>query len=195
MGMGDYISDCAEHDYAVLELSRKRDLARLKSKEQQEELVKFYREKDVNEEDAKVIVARVAKYPELFAEQLVKNVVGMQPPEEDGHRSSVLKGIITFVSFLIFGIVPLLPFILQSLIQDYIGFNPDSPLAVVCIASGMTMFVLGAIAGTVTEQNQLRSGMFLAAQGLLTAYAAYAVGKALESFQLSTSPGVHGSEL
>lgn len=88
-----------------------------------------------------------------------------------------MKGIVTFASFIIFGSVPLMIF----LVKARIDWQPKSPLAVSTIASAITMFALGAVSGTFTEQNVLKSGLIMATQGLLAAYAAFAVGYVLES--------------
>ena len=196
MGMGDYMSDRAEQDYAALEMSKKEALVKVSAADQQVELVKLYtEEKGVDKADAEAIVQRMAKYPSLFAEQLMKDVSGMQPPEDDSHWGSVVKGLITFVSFLFFGVVPLLLFVLEGQFKRAFGFWPDSPLTIVVVASGITMFILGAIAGIVTEQNAFRSGAFLAAQGLLTAYSAYAIGESLENWQTMGAVFKGGGEL
>ena len=196
MGMGDYMSDRAEQACAALEMSKNRTAVRDAPSAQRMELVKVYTEQGVEAADAEVIIQRMAKYPNLFAEQLMKDVSGMQPPEDDSHWSSVVKGIITFFSFLFFGVVPLLLFVLKGQFKVAFGYWPESPLTIVVIASGVTMFFLGAIAGKVTEQNALRSGAFLAAQGLLTAYSAYAVGEILENWQgMKDGFFEHGGEL
>ncbi len=98
----------------------------------------------------------------------------------------------TALSFVVFGSVPLLIFLLKGSIADSLGVHPQSPLAVSTMATAFTMFALGALSGTFTEQSVLKSGLLMAAHGLLAAYAAYAVGTAMESIYVDHAVAAGG---
>jgi len=176
MGMGDYISDKAEQDYAQLELSKTKDQLAKGSSSQKKELVEHYvKERGMARSDAEEVVSRIAKYDEVFAEQLMQELSGVDPPDES---NSFLKGMVTAGSFILFGTVPLLIFLLKPRIAA--GLYPQSPLRVATLATALTMFLLGALSGTFTNKNVLKAGCIMAGHGLLAAYAAYAIGYFME---------------
>eukprot|EP00613_Pedinella_sp_CCMP2098_P004213 CAMPEP_0171640812 /NCGR_PEP_ID=MMETSP0990-20121206/30765_1 /TAXON_ID=483369 /ORGANISM="non described non described, Strain CCMP2098" /LENGTH=241 /DNA_ID=CAMNT_0012215279 /DNA_START=80 /DNA_END=805 /DNA_ORIENTATION=+ len=180
MGMGDYISDQAEQNFAILETSKKRKLLKAKPEDQKKALITAFKEEHgVSKDDAEELVARMSKYEDLYLEQLVREVEGVEPPDEK--NNSMMKGLVTAVSFVVFGSVPLLVFLLKAQISSVFGWHAHStPLVVSTLASAITMFTLGAIAGTFTEQNLLKSGFTMAAHGLLAAYTAFAIGHGME---------------
>ena len=81
---------------------------------------------------------------------------------------------------------------MKGAIADTLGIHPQSPLTVSTLATALTMFALGALSGTFTEQSVLRAGMVMAAHGLLAAYAAFAIGNAMESIYSADVSAVTG---
>jgi len=109
------------------------------------------------------------------------------------------KGVVTTLSFIIFGSVPLLIFVLKGHFTSFFGISLQHPLTISTLASALTMFLLGALSGTFTEQNVLKSGLIMAVNGLLAAYAAYAIGCVMESINVGeaviTGAGAASHEL
>jgi len=93
----------------------------------------------------------------------------------------MIKGVITAASFIVFGSVPLLIFLFKGRLVGS-SWSPPSPLGVSTLASAVTMFILGAVAGPFTEQNVVKSGGLMVCHGLLAAYAAYFLGEAMEDY-------------
>ena len=127
------------------------------------------------------MVTRISKYEGLFAELLMQHISGIEPPGEDGNNA-VMKGVVTALSFIAFGSVPLLFFVVTRPGDQL--WMPQSALGASTVASALTMFLLGALSGTFTEQSKARSGMVMVGQGLLAAYAAYFLGQAMEDYQI-----------
>lgn len=194
MGMGDFISDKAEQDYAEMELARRRRLAAAAPEEQKKALVQVYvKERGMKEADAAEVVARISKYEGPFAEELVQHCSGVAPP--DSESSSAMKGLVTAASFITFGSVPLLIFLLKERISVAVQWYPQSPLGFSVLASAITMFLLGALAGTFTSQSIVKSGVTMALHGLLAAYAAYAIGNAMEHMYVDRQASAMAGDL
>mmetsp|Transcript_40216 Transcript_40216/g.107784 ORF Transcript_40216/g.107784 Transcript_40216/m.107784 type:complete len:143 (+) Transcript_40216:118-546(+) len=115
----------------------------------------------------------MAKYEEVFVDQMMVSELDMMPPDDDDSAAS--KGVVTFISFMVFGSVPLLAFF----IKEKMGLD-GSPLMSSTVASGCTMFSLGMIKGNLTSQNMMYAGFVMALQGLFASYVAFLIGYVLD---------------
>lgn len=176
MGIGDFISDTAEQDFACKE--QKHRLLQCAENPQQasQELATHYKERGMSESDAQAVAAILSKYGPILADELLAQKDGLQPP--DHADIPWRKGCATFFSFLFFGSVPLLIFLLGDKLE--ILFH-NSPLSISTVASALTMFTLGALSGMLTHQGLVRSGLFMTMHGLFAAFAAYVIGKGMEA--------------
>lgn len=184
MGMGDYLSEKAEQDFAAMERRRELEAVRGTPEVKKNSLIKKYEEKGVSTKDAEVLVCTLAKYEEVFVDQIMINELEMMPPEEED--AAALKGVVTFMSFMLFGTVPLLVFF----IKEKIGAS-GNPLLFSTAASALTMFSLGALKGRLTSQNMLIAGLFMMMHGMFAAYVAYFIGRASASIHDPDAPHDH----
>lgn len=89
--------------------------------------------------------------------------IGILPPGDDdysAHKSSIAM----FLSFLVFGAVPVVTYLCFGLIMgssalDAYGFD------VACGVTLLTFFVLGAVKNAIAENNPLAGGALMAFQG------------------------------
>jgi len=56
-----------------------------------------------------------------------------------------MKGLVTAASFILFGSVPLLIFLLKERVSLLLSWYPHSPFIFSIFASALTMFLLGAL--------------------------------------------------
>ena len=142
MGVGDALSSKAETEVAARE--RKREAWELENYPEGEkrEMVELYVARGIPEDDATTIVETMAKHKEFFIDVMMRDELGMDPPEEgEGNMEYVKSGAACFTSFLICGSVPLL---------GYVAFVPagwgrDALFALSCCLTALTLFVLGAL--------------------------------------------------
>jgi len=88
MGMGDYISERAEQDYAGVKKAKVLELIRQNPKAQREALVESYvKERGMEKSDAVEVVNRIAKYDDILADQIMQNVEGIEPPDDEARRT------------------------------------------------------------------------------------------------------------
>lgn len=94
--------------------------------------------------------------------------------EDDDEGSPMAHGIITFLGFLVAGIVPLIPFILN--------FPGAFGVSVVFVA--LTLFAIGYLRGVAIKINALVSGIETLAIGGIAATVSYVVGYLLGNYVL-----------
>ena len=82
------------------------------------------------------------------------------------------EGAATFISFLIFGSVPMWIYVFT-----YAGKYTDAAgvFGIAAAATAVTLFMLGALQGKITRQSILRSGTSMMINGSLAAASAYLV--------------------
>ena len=96
--------------------------------------------------------------------------IGEQAPDDPWGPTK--EGAITFLSFLLFGSVPMWVYI-ACYASGYKDVNGTFGIA--AAATVITLFVLGATQGAITRQNILKSGGGMAINGTLACAAAYLV--------------------
>src|SRR3989344_7597564 len=84
---------------------------------------------------------------------------------EDGNDRPSIHGAVTFGAFVIAGMLPLIPYVF--------GVATESQFTVSIIATGVSLFVVGASRSLVTNQKWLRSGLEMLLVGGLAARAAF----------------------
>lgn len=87
-------------------------------------------------------------------------------------QNPMRSGLITFVSFVFMGFLPLLPFVLGF----FINFENIDLFNYSMIITGSLFFVVGWMRGTITESNRLVAGVETLLIGTLAALISYLVG-------------------
>ena len=142
MGVGDSLSTKAENDQALAE--RKREMWEFENYREGEitEMIQLYEEKGFKHDDAERIIRIMAqeKYKDFFVDHMMVQELGMEVPDPD---DSVLKtGLAMFFSFLLFGSLPLWPYI-----GFYVaGYKSKGGQFGICVATTVVaLFILGVL--------------------------------------------------
>ena len=106
----------------------------------------------------------------------------LQPPS--GDEEPAKGGLVTLISFLLFGCIPLLSYVIFEAIE-FDGYDPKFVISI-CLTV-LTLFGLGVFKGKITESSMIKSGLFITVNGAFAAAAAFAI-----AFGLSELTGVHG---
>ncbi len=141
MGIGDYLSTKAEHE--LTEKERRREAWEFENYPEGEiaEMVELYEARGISHEDSSLIMHTLAKYPKAFVDIMMVEELQMDPdPSED----PAIGGLITFISFVLFGCIPLLPYFLARIVSLSLG----AQLRMSLVLTAVTMFALGSIKGT-----------------------------------------------
>lgn len=98
--------------------------------------------------------------------------------EHTNYKKPIHSAYVTFLAFLIFGLVPLLPYIFQDLFKTsfYVTFTISSILTVI------TFTILGLLKAKATQKNWKKSVLETVAIGTGASLIAFFVGDYLSSF-------------
>ena len=168
MAVGDYLSSKSENEYnSGLKKQKSREVIE-NIDDEIESLVSAYENQGMSTQDAQSIAYTLAKYETSFIDQRVTNGHG-----GDEIKDGPLKNaIITFFSFFIFGMTPLLVYVLSM----FVPVLNDHVFFVASVLTGVTLFLLGALKSLITQSNWLRSGLEMLVIGGLAAVSAYLIG-------------------
>ncbi|MCR4327654.1 MAG: VIT1/CCC1 transporter family protein [Nanoarchaeota archaeon] len=121
--------------------------------------------------DAKKVLALIAKNKKykkgIMLNDELELVFDKARPEKNA--------LVTFSSFLTFGFVPLLIFVVGAFLNSYISHS----FLIASILSGISLFVLGIMKSKVTNKHWFKSGFETLLVGGVAAVAAYFVGELL----------------
>lgn len=175
MGFGDFLSEQAELDHAKKE--RKREMWEVENhiEGEIEEMVEIYMGKGLTEEDARTVIGILSKHKEMFVDLMMVDELGLSLPDEND--APWKNGVVTFLSFVVFGSVPLWCYVIFYAAGVE---NASTMFTICCVATAMTMFLLGVFKAKVTSQPVLKSGLLMTLNGSLAAAAAYGVGYLFE---------------
>lgn len=166
MGLGEFLSTRSQRD---LYLSRRqRELAELRQSPEQEraELVQMLGERGLSPADADAAAARLMKSPELVVDMMMS--YEMEMPDMRTARPAA-DGFVTFVAFTLFGIIPLLPYLVLP------ATDPRAlPLSVAATFGALVL--LGLLRWRATEERLVRCVGETLLVGGACAVVAYGVG-------------------
>lgn len=171
MAVGDYLSTKAEMEFAQMERLREAWEVDNFPEGEKKEMVELYMDKGIAEEDATSMVAVLSKYREAFIDVMMVEELGILQETE----SPLKNALVTFFSFGIFGVVPLIIFVVTRWLP---GLLVDSFL-IATVLTAATLFILGAVKARFTGMNWIKAGAEMLLVGGMAAAAAYGIGAAL----------------
>jgi VIT1/CCC1 family predicted Fe2+/Mn2+ transporter len=166
MGLGNFISIRSQQDQYTTE--KNKELYEIKNDKKQEidETMTILMAKGFSKSDAQQITKYYSKNDEYWAEFMMKYELELPNPELE---NPYLTGLATFLSFLFFGFIPLIPYIFLNTI-DYNVFLFS------ILFTFSALLLLGFLRWYVTRQNILRAVGEILIIGILASSIAYFVG-------------------
>lgn len=165
MSLGSFLSLRADQEVYGSEKRKEQHEIIQEPERELSETVEILRRKNFNEKDATAIATLYAKNTPYWTEFMMKDELEMANPE---HEKPAFVALSTFCSFVAFGIIPLLPYILRP-----------APQSVFILSLGFTafaLFLLGFLRANVTKQRPLRAVLETILVGGSAAGVAYLVG-------------------
>jgi DNA damage-binding protein 1 len=187
MGFSEFTSAVAELENALSIKAREEWETENFLDGEVKEMAALYMEKGVSKTDALTMLSVMSQYKELFVEHMMVMEHGMMPPEDSDKWAPLKQGIVCFSAFVLFGMVPLIGFIVLY-IADPSGAKDTSNIGrVLGIAYGLTCFTLfsmGVTKAKLTGNTKwLRSGLMMVMNGTIAGGVAFGIGEILtESF-------------
>ena len=135
------------------------------------ELVELYESKGLSKTEAEKIVGILSKNRKAWIDIMMVEELGIVSSDE----SPLKNALATFLSFAIFGFIPLLTYVLGN----FIPLLRARSFLFAGVLTGLTLFVLGALKTALTTRSWLRSGLEMLLVGGAAAAAAYGIGYVL----------------
>ena len=169
MGLGDFLSTRSEQArwnreraVEIHEISHNPD-------QEYEETVHLLEEQGLSAEDARTVADIYRRYPELWADWMMEHELQM---EDMSTATPAKDGFVTFTSFLVFGVIPLLP---------YLAFwgrdiSSDTLFILASTATVIALLALGLARSIVTRENHWRAMLEVLGVGVIAAGIAFGVG-------------------
>mmetsp|Transcript_59735 Transcript_59735/g.67946 ORF Transcript_59735/g.67946 Transcript_59735/m.67946 type:complete len:249 (-) Transcript_59735:151-897(-) len=179
MGFGDYLSSTSERNYIISERDKEIKEYDENRQYEMEELITLYKEKGMEEGDARSFIGILASkpaYKDLFILHMMQHELEL--PEPDDTSEIVRKSLFTFLSFILFGSLPLWVYLIVYMADLD---NNGVVFAVACICAALTLFLIGAVGAVLTKQSIWRNGFLTFSNGLVAAFIAYFLGWGIES--------------
>lgn len=168
MAIGDYLSTRSEKEFQRTE--RKREEWEVDNCPEGEklELIELYQEKGLSKEDATQVVQIFAKNKKVWVDVMMVEELGILEDDEPPLKSAL----VTFVSFVTFGLVPLLSFVAAEFLP---GLKQQTfPIAIGLTAG--TLYLLGSLKTRFTDIPWWKSGLEMLLVGGLAATASFVIG-------------------
>ncbi|XP_028769141.1 uncharacterized protein LOC114726644 [Neltuma alba] len=175
MGLGDFLSSKAEQDVLVKKRQATEwDVANHRS-EEQKELIRHYEALGMENHDATMAVNMFAKYKNILVEQRMGSNKEMVPA--DGEVQPWKNGLVTFVSFMLFGSAPLLAIVVLIPFTN----NDSVKFMGSCIVTALVLALLGVAKARIASNNYVSSVAVTLFNGIVAAAAAYSLGWSLQT--------------
>eukprot|EP00039_Didymoeca_costata_P019651 m.338385 g.338385 ORF g.338385 m.338385 type:complete len:304 (+) comp18401_c0_seq1:115-1026(+) len=172
MGFGEFLSGDAEIAHINQERAREKWEMTEFPEGEISEMIELYEEKGFSHEDAGLIIRTMAKNEEFFIDHMMVQELGMMTPDEDD--SPLKQGLAMFVSFMIFGLVPLLSYLAFSTVA-----SKDSLFGIAIGLTIVALFALGAFSSRFNSRSWYSSGLWVLCNGVVAASVAYGVGRGI----------------
>lgn len=171
MATGSFLSIRSEQ--GQYERLRKEELEEIEKhpEMEREEVRRAYAQKGFSGEDLEKVVDILTKDKEIWADTMMQEEHNMSKEEDP---QAVKHGFMTFLSFCVFGMIPLVPYIF--------GISRDHRFETAVVSTLLALAILGFTRSYVTKERLIRGPIEVTAVGALGAVVAYAIGVALKSF-------------
>lgn len=167
MGLGNFLSVRSEQDQYRILREKEKMLIRQEPEREVGETVHLMMEKGFNEEEAETLARIYSNNEEYWLDFMMANEYEMSDPRGD---NPVLTGFTTFLSFVVFGAIPIIPFFFLSNLQASTIFQISTA------GTFMALVVLGLLKWKVVGTGILRSVLEIVIVGSTAAIIAFWVG-------------------
>lgn len=168
MGLGNFLSVRSEKDlYLVTRREERKRLRNNPDKERSETLRILLEEKHFSPHDATVLADTYKNNEEYWIDFMMHHKQGLPDPRKE---NEILTGLATFFSFMAFGSIPLLPFIIQE------SGDPGTTFFYSSVGTFLALVALGLLKWRVVGTRFVASMTEVVLVGGTAAVLAYFVG-------------------
>ena len=182
MGFGEFISGSAERDLALNERKREEWEVETDKDLEKQEMVDIYQKKGLCEDDAKAMVDLISKDDKIFVDFMMVDELGLLPLPED-EWVHVKQGVVMFISFVAFGVLPLLAYTGGK------GKGTDWVFGLSCAIVAIALILLGALKGYLTSMSIPKAAFAMLLNGTISGGVSYGVGLLIEYIGRKSTDG------
>ena len=180
MGFGDFISSFFETKYILSEKDKESHEFEHNREYEINEMIELYEREGLGHRDAKKMVDILASnplYQPFFIKSMVSLELGLEIPDEDYKKEIRTEALVTFFSFLLFGFIPLLAYLIGYWSDNE---NESDIFIIDCFITTMTISGLGCLQAHITKQSKLKGMLILTVNGIVSTSIAFGLGFGLE---------------
>jgi vacuolar iron transporter family protein len=182
MGVGEYLGGKAEREVVEHWVEFEQREMVEKPEEEVAEQIAYYRLKGFTSEEARTIVERLTKNPDIWLHEMVRDEFGIDPRDSEGSGLPSALGMAG--SFAVGAVVPILPYLLP--ISHVASLFVSLTLAVVAL------FVVGVIAARMAHRSVLAKGLEIVLFGAAVFAISYFAGHFIPPLFGHSAIGVGG---
>jgi VIT1/CCC1 family predicted Fe2+/Mn2+ transporter len=172
MSVGSYLSAKSERDH--FRKHQKIEYWEVENipESEKEEVRQIYREKGFEGELLEQVVDVITSDKDRWVDVMMKDELAMM----DTHKSPFAMGAVTFISFILVGLIPLVLYV-----WDYMFTFEGNLFVSTCLLTSLGFLVVGLLKSYVTETSKIKGIFETLILGAIAAAVAYYVGDILES--------------
>lgn len=170
MSVGSYLSAKSENEkYKRIE---QREYWEIENERESEidEIREIYIQKGFEGELLEQVVTQITSNNDTWVDIMMKHEKELIPNK----TSPFIKGLITFISFVLIGTIPILVYLL-----DFFGLSIDNLFTYSCILTLLCFLFIGFIKGKITETSKIKGGIETLILGGSAALLSYYLGDIL----------------
>ncbi len=167
MAAGEYVSVRSQREFYEYQITLEREELNQYPQEEAAELALIYQAKGVDPATARQLADTLLLDPDRALDTLAREELGLNPDELGSPWGAALA---SFLAFSVGAFIPLLPFLLLS---------GASALTGTLLASGISLFGVGAAISLFTGKQALLGGLRMLAIGAAAGGATWLIGRAL----------------
>ncbi len=174
MGIGDYLGERSERRYMKHQFEIEKWEIDHIPEEEKKELLHYFQKRGASETESQSLVKIITKHPKLWTELGFIDEMGVVPEFEGALWNT---GLVTFISFVIAGSLPLLPYFLEFLGAP---IQQSQQFVLSIISTAVAMFIVGSLRTFITKGRWWLNGLEMLGIGAIAATAAYFLGAWVE---------------
>jgi VIT1/CCC1 family predicted Fe2+/Mn2+ transporter len=175
MAIGAYISSKSEIEHHHSEIEReKREIEEVPQIERQEIRQIYMKKANFSKEELNMLVNRITGDKKTWLDLMMKEELGLF---EERFENPLRIGLVMFFTFMVGGLIPIIPFLLIS--------APQSSLMAASFMTFASLFLIGVWKTTFTNKQWFVSGLEMVFTGILAAVIPYFIGELLLPILLS----------